>query len=871
MRAPKRRPFRNLHIAISLILGGALSIGIAINLHLHEQRELTAELQIEARSRIEVLRSHLMRSMEVLHSIASFYAVRGTFSRAEFHRFVTGALTRQPELQALTWDPLVPLSARPAAEAQARADGYDRFQFTEEDRNGALVRAGERPEYFPVYLLEPLEKNVQALGYDIGSEPERCAALEKARDSGTVTACGPVRLAQEVAKQRGFLVLQPLYEGLPKNREERHTSLKGFAVAAFRIGDLVDEALRGTGNKELRVSLVDTSNDTLLHDNGGHFDSSLPSSSESLDFAGRQWLVTVQPSRDFHPIPFFRRSWTALGTGLVITFLLTAYLHSYFRRSIEIKRKVREATRELSLEIAERKRVEIALERARDDLELRVEQRTIELAKSNEALVAEVAIRKEAEAAADSANQAKSEFLANMSHEIRTPMNAILGYSQILSRDVSLHPFHRDAVATIANSGDHLMRLVNEILDLSKIDAGRMELAPMDFDLRALVYEIAGMFQQPCERKHLGLRVEGFDQSGRQHVHGDVGKLRQVLINLIGNAVKFTDNGRVSLSITNEGEDRFRFEISDTGPGIAPEIQASIFEPFQQGPAARGIGGTGLGLTLAKRHVELLGGTLHLASAIGQGATFSFSVPLPPASVPPPNSHDSLSNIRRLASSHEVRALIVDQIRENRDVLSAMLSAIGCEIILAENGRQALEAVAASRPDMVFIDMRLPEIDGLEAARRMVQEHGPRGLKVVATSASVLMSEHETILQAGCDDFIAKPFRCERIYKCLRDLLGAQFEYKPLAQEEPAGETIDLQKVSLPEDLALRLMMAAELHSATVLKNCLSELEQLGPAGDRLAAHLRQFAASYDMETIQKIVAQIPVSYPNSTPTDASI
>ncbi len=188
-----------------------------------------------------------------------------------------------------------------------------------------------------------------------------------------------------------------------------------------------------------------------------------------------------------------------------------------------------------------------------------------------------------------------------------------------------------------------------------------------------------------------------------------------------------------------------------------------------------------------------------------------------------------------------------------------MLSMIGCEIVLAETGRQALEAAAASRPDLVFLDLRLPELDGLETAHRLVRNYGARDLKIVATSASVLAREQDIALEAGCDDFVAKPFRCERIYQCLRDLLGVKFEHRP-AEETGPVDTIDLRSVQLPEDLALRLMMAAELHSATVLKTCLLEVELLGPAGGRLAAHLRQFLASYDMETIQKLLAQIPVS-----------
>ncbi len=191
-----------------------------------------------------------------------------------------------------------------------------------------------------------------------------------------------------------------------------------------------------------------------------------------------------------------------------------------------------------------------------------------------------------------------------------------------------------------------------------------------------------------------------------------------------------------------------------------------------------------------------------------------------------------------------------------------MLATIGCEVVLAENGRQALEAVAVSRLSIVFMDMRMPEIDGLEATRRIVSDYGQLGLKVVATSASALEHERAMYLETGCDDFVAKPFRAERIYAALQQHLGIAFEYPASAGAAPL---LDLGRIVLPEDLTLRLMMAAELHSTTVLKNCLREVEQTGPAGQRLAAHLREFMASYDMETIQKIVAQIPVPQSSNT------
>jgi signal transduction histidine kinase/CheY-like chemotaxis protein len=805
-------------VASVVLIGVLLSLAIAGLLRVAERRELREDVRQIAQDRVEALRSRVLRSMEVLHAIASLYDVDHDVSRAEFSAFVADALRRQPELQALAWDPRVPGGDREAWETRAHDEGFPGFHFTEQQADGTIIAAPPHPEYFPVFFLETLQRNQPAFGLDVSAEPRRRAALERARDTGDATATAPIRLAQETGSQRGFLVLQPLYRGEPQTVEQRRAALSGFAVAVFRIGDLVESPLRTAATKGIAVTITDAADAAVIFQQLTPGPTNGDGWSAPFEIAGRRWTLDFQPAANFAGARVYWQSWSALGGGLVITLLLAAHLHSYYRRAAEI-------------------------------------------ARSNDVLRAEIEIRTRAEAAAESANRAKSEFLANMSHEIRTPMNAILGYAQILLRDGALHPFHRDALATITSSGDHLLRLINEILDLSKIDAGRMELATSDFDLASLVRELTALFQHPCEEKQLGLRVEGFEENERVAVLGDGGKLRQVLINLLGNAVKFTERGRVVLRVSRVG-DAWTFEVSDTGIGIAAEMQEVIFEPFAQGLGARGRGGTGLGLTLARRHVELMGGRLAVRSEPGLGSAFSFTVALPAA---PGHAVEAPREVARLEPGTTVRALVVDDIRENREVLSAMLGAIGCEIVLAENGRQALEVVSVSRPDIVFMDMRMPEIDGLEATRLIGREFA--GVKVVAMSASALEHERERYFQAGCDDFIAKPFRQERLYACLRNLLGVEFLYRPRAGDAEAAPLLDLGRIVLPEDLVTRLVMAAELHSATVLKNCLKEVEQTGAEGRRLATHLREFLASYDMEMIQKIIAQIPVTADAPAPT----
>jgi signal transduction histidine kinase/CheY-like chemotaxis protein len=867
-RHSSSRLVSSLPVAIATVSGCALSLVAERLLNRRNRRRLLEELADVAESRAKALREQILKSMEVLHSIASFHATRAEISREEFRAFVRAALTRQPELQALSWDPRVSRKERPAWEAQARADGFPNFRFTEKEAKNTILPALSRNEYYPVFFLEALEKNELALGFDVCSEEVRRRALENARDTGRATATAPLRLAQEKASQLGFLVFQPVYRGESKTLEQRRANLVGFAVAVFRICDLVEPSLCELSDRGLSVAIEDEADGRAIYERPGGHPSELPACSTQLIVADRSWTLEIKASVEFCRSRAHARPWWAAAAGLTLTSLAAAYLWRESRRTAEIAAKVKEATIDLSTEINERRRAEFELERAKRGLDVRVRERTAELATANSSLLEEIVIRKQAEATAAAASKAKSEFLANMSHEIRTPMNSILGYSQILERDAGLSPFQRDALATISSSCDHLLHLINNILDLSKIDAGQMELAMSDFDVAALAYEVAAFFQNACEEKLIGLRTAGLSEQTGVFVRGDEGKLRQILINLLGNAVKFTATGCVTLRISKEGKRRWRFEVEDTGPGIPPELQERIFEPFQQGPEAKEKGGTGLGLAIAKRQVKVMGGTLRVRSTPGQGSVFSLAIDLPPATARRVMPRDEFAAVERIAAGVKVCALVVDDIEENRNVLSLMLRLIGCEVKVAKNGEEALDLIRGDPPDIVFLDMRLPGMSGLETAVRIVREKDAT-IKLVAMSASALEHERERYLKAGCDDFVAKPFRAERIYRCLRNLLDVRFVLKPKPNDQPEPElSIDLGQLALGEDLAQRLSTAAELHSATVLKSCLIEVEQLGPSGVRLAQHLRQFLASYDMKTIQRVVAQIPVlSEPETQPS----
>ncbi len=789
--------------------GVGLSLILFATIRNWEQSEVQKRAADLAHEQAEKLEVTIMHSMEVLYSIASLHAAQGKIERNEFRQFVQQALTRQPELQALSWNPLVPAAQRPAMEAAAVADGLPHFQFREKDAAGHFQPAAPRDIYIPVYFIEPLERNTPALGYDLGSDAERLSSMARARDTGEPVATAPIQLAQGPDNQPGFLVLLPVFSGpTPKDISERRAQLAGFAVAVFRVNDLVSGMFADLKRKGIEAELFDESrNGNLIY--AGTDYAAKTGATVNLTVAGRPWVMVFAPTPELIASESHFQSSLVLAGGLAFTLLTTAYLYGGWRR-------------------------------------------TKQVAAANAALQEEIIVRQRAEAAADAANHAKSDFLASMSHEIRTPLNAILGYTQLMQRDPQLPPEQRDAVSGISASGRHLLGLINEILDLAKIEAGRMELNVADFDLAALANGLTATFRPLCAQKKIGFRLE-FSGGQKIGVRGDEGKLRQVLINLVGNAVKFTHAGEVFLRIQPLPDARWHFEVIDTGLGIPENEQQEIFKPFHQGSGAAHQGGTGLGLAIAQRQVELLGGKLELQSERGIGSRFFFHLPLPPAVHA---VEEIIPRTTRLAPGQSVRALVVDDHLENRNVLGGMLAAVGCEVFFAAGGGEALQVARAQRPEIIFLDLLLPDLSGLETARQMLADKSCGSPKVIAHTASALGRHRDEALAAGCVDFVAKPFDCERIYECVARHLGVRFERTVPPVEMPVAP---LERVSLPDGLCARLLVAAELHSTTALKAGLQELRQLGPEATRLAEEIRRLMHSYDMDGIQRLISQLAI------------
>ena len=819
----------------ALACGLVCSLALFFILRSWERRTAQVAVETAAAQRMELLHETLSSSLEGLHALGAFFQAEPSPDRAHFSRFVRDILARRPELHALSWTPRVAAEERPAYEARARSDGFPEFRFTDiEPATGRIVPAATRAVHYPVYFIEPLGRNAAALGYDL---TPRLSTLAAARDSGRATSTPPILLVQEPDNLPGFIVYLPLYEtgsasATPRTAAERVARLRGFVAAVFRVSKLVDPSLAHLPG--LRVSLHDATADQPIAYDPPPADEAFPSRdlapvSRSLPYAGREWRVTFTPTTAFAAGPGHWQSWLVLAGGLTLTALLTAYLAAGARAR-------REATR------------------------------------ANAALQAEVHERKRAEESAATANHAKSDFLAGLSHEIRTPLNSILGYAQILERDPDLPRRQRDAVAALSASGRHLLGLLNSILDLSKIEAGRAEARRDIFDLRALVGELAEMFKPRCAEKRIRLRVL-LPDTLPPAVVGDEGLLRQVLINLLGNAVKFTPRGEIviRLSPASDGDklaaaidpDLWRFDVIDTGIGLAADERAGLFTPFHQTAAGRRHGGTGLGLALARRQIELMGGRIDVLPEPEGGTRFFFTLRLPASSAALAPVLDTLP---RFAPEVRVRALVVDDNRDNRAILARLLAEIGCQVASAGSAAETRAIVAAEPPDILFVDVRLEdERTGPELVAELRAAGFPLTTPVVYHTATLLDASEREALRADGGDLLAKPFRVEDLCACLQRVPGVRFEDTPEPAEPPA---LDLAAVRLPAELADRLSVAAELHSTTVLKACLDELRQLGGPAVPLADHLRQLLRGYDLVSISRILAGLAIAAPETASPD---
>jgi len=464
---------------------------------------------------------------------------------------------------------------------------------------------------------------------------------------------------------------------------------------------------------------------------------------------------------------------------------------------------------------------------------------------------------------AEAANRAKSIFLANMSHELRTPLNAIIGFSNLLAKSPDFNKEHISNLNIISKSGEHLLNLINDILDISKIESGHVSLEEVDIDLFQMLHEIQSIMGIKAHEKNLKIVID-ISEDVPRFIRVDSGKLRQVLINLIGNAIKYTRPGSIILRLypleKKEGQTyQLRFEVEDTGSGISEENIEKIFTAFfQLDNQFAQESGTGLGLAICKKNIELMGGKIDVTSTVGKGSLFYFDIPVMIAQPYLISQESQYKSIVGIADNQpQYRILIAEDHFENRKLLVKLLEPLKFMIRVAVNGKEVVEIYEQWYPHLILMDIRMPLMNGLEATRIIRKTESGKTTKIIALTAHALEEERKNILNAGCDDLIRKPYRDSEIFEALERHLNIEFvqenDFKNASNETKIK--LDIERIkSIPVELIQELIKALEILDKNVSLEAIRRMDKIDPETGNI---FKRMVENYQYEELISLMDKI--------------
>lgn len=606
-------------------------------------------------------------------------------------------------------------------EQETRNEGLEQFQLKQLGGEGKLVPAGTRDVYYPVQYIYPLASNIGALGFDLGSRPDRLAALMRASQTAKPAATEPLTLVQNDGQQLGLILYMPVY----KNSE-----LLGFVSGVFRATDLFNQVEQQASAQGFGIQLADITEPgktTGLIASPKVALSGFDTRQFTLDFGGRQLRADIYADTTFRLTTKDWASWSILTFGFLITALFQALLLLLTSTNEQIGREVIRKTRKL----------------------------------------------KKAAKQAQAANQAKSDFLANMSRELRTPLNAI---TLLMNRclKTGLDDTQANLINNARMAADTLMSLINHTLDFSKIGAGQLQLEQIEFSLHRILEKMNAIFSIQAEDKQVRFQLE-ITPTLPAILKGDPLRVEQILFNLCGNALKFTHQGSVTLAVDILPDPQpplwVSITITDTGIGISPDNRRKLFSAFSQADSSttRQYGGTGLGLAICKSLIDLMGGRIEVESEEGAGTRVNVRLPLETSTTQSIAPKDEKPELQALAGRH---LLLVEDIAVNRELATYLLEDYGAQVTSAIHGRDALEQLVAHPDiDLILMDLQMPEMDGYQATAAIRQMPEFRDLPIIAMTANAVSSDVDSCLAAGMNDHVGKPINeDELIHKICRQL-----------------------------------------------------------------------------------------------------